>query len=185
MRRSWEGFAKSPAVQELIASGGDLLVVFEVVAFSIAAEVPAFNLVNHQRMIIRNRATLHFAELNQRRLERLAISEVLTILVELVVPLVAGALVVDPPIAPGLLVAAVHLVVVGLEPRLGGVARHKAIVENHRAGGVLLVHKPQDTQRVRILEVGANLILQCVLDERWMAAKSSHHGRAFGHHKLT
>src|SRR5580692_11199905 len=112
MRGSWEGFTESPAVQKLVASGSDLLMVFEVVAFSIATELSVFNLVNHQRMIVCNRATLHFAELDQRRLERLTISEVFAVLIELVVPLVARALMVNPPIAPRFLIAAVHLVVV-------------------------------------------------------------------------
>jgi len=105
-----------------------------------AAKLAALDLANHQRMIVRDGAAFHFAKFDQSGLQWLAISEVFAVLVKVVIPLIARALMVVPPAAPGLHVAAVQLFAVGFVPGLRGVSRDESVIEHHGARWVFLVH---------------------------------------------
>ncbi len=105
-------------------------------------------------------------------------------LVELVVPLVAGALMLIPPAAPLLLVAAVELVVPGLVPGLRGAAGrgYEAVVEDDAAAGVFGAHGGEDGDGVGVAEVGADLVLEAVLDDGGMRAEGFDHLDALDEH---
>jgi len=79
-----------------------------------------------------------------------------------------GRLMLIPPAAPLLLVGAVQLWIVRLKPGLRGLARRRdeAVVGGRCSGWVFGAHGFEDGDGVGIVEVGADLVLQAVLDDR-------------------
>ena len=89
-------------------------------------------------MVVGCGAAFHLAKLCKNFFPRTLIGKVSRRFVELVVPLVARALVLIPPVAPLLLVAAMELRVPRFVPCLCGTAwwRDEAVVEDDAAAGV-------------------------------------------------
>ena len=105
--------------------------------------------------------------------------------VELVVPLVAGALVIVPPAAPLFLVGAVELSFQGsyqacAAERGGG--EKPSLRAMVRLGSSLRM-AARMAKCVGVAEVGADLVLERVLDERGVGAEGSDHGDALGDHE--
>ena len=95
-----EGFAELPFVEEFVVGGEDLFVVGEVVAVAAVHEVGLGDLVDHEGVVVGCGAAFHLAELGEDVFEGGLVGEVGGGFVELVVPLVACALVLIPPVAP-------------------------------------------------------------------------------------
>ena len=148
-------------------------------------EVGLGDLVDHEGVVVGRGAAFHLAELGEDVFEGSFVGEVGGRFVELVVPLVAGALVLIPPVAPFFFVGAMELVVPGLEPGLRGVARRcdEAVVEDDAAGGVFGVHGFEDGDGVGVFEVGADFVLQAVDDDAGVRAVGLHHLDAFDEHE--
>ena len=90
-----------------------------------------------------------------------------------------------PPEGEGLLVGAMDVVVPWFVPCLRGVAgrRREAVVEDYGAAGVFFVHGFEDLEDCRIVEVGADLVLQCVLDDGKMRTVGFDHLDALDEHE--
>ena len=80
--------------------------------------------------------------------------------------------------------AFLQVVIPGLVPGLCGGARRsdEAVVEHDAARGVFVVHGLEDGEGVGILEVGAELVLQAVLDDGGVRAEGFHHLDALDEH---
>ncbi len=147
-----EGAAELPFVEEVVVGGEDLFVVGEVVAVAAVHEVGLGDLVDHEGVVVGCGAAFHLAELGEDVFEGGLVGEVGGGFVELVVPLVARALVLIPPVAPFFFVAAVELFIPWFEPCLRGLARRgdEAVVEDDAAGGVFGAHGGEDGDGVGV-----------------------------------
>ncbi len=143
------------------------------------------DLVDHEGVVVGCGAALHLAELGEDFFEGGFVGEVGGGFVELVVPLVACALVLIPPVAPLFLVAAMELFVPGFVPCLRGLARRRdeAVVEDDAARWVFGAHGGEDGDGVGVFEVGADFVLQAVDDDAGMRAVGLHHLDAFDEHE--
>src|SRR6202012_185212 len=101
-----ECLAEAPSVEELLVACDDLFVVGEVVACAAVLPVGVGDLVDHQRVVVGSGAAFHLAVLGEDILVGGFVGVLGGGLVELVVPLVAGALVIVPPGSPGFFVGA-------------------------------------------------------------------------------
>ena len=180
-----EGAAELPFVEEFVVGGEDLFVVGEVVAVAAVHEVGLGDLVDHEGVVVGCGAAFHLAEFGEVLAVGRAIGEVGGGFVELVVPLVACALVIVPPEGEGLLVGAVNRIVPGFVPCLRGVAgwRREAVVEDYGAAGVFFVHGFEDFEDCGVVEVGADFVLQRVLDDRRVRAVGFDHLDALDEHE--
>ena len=181
--------AKSPAVDELVVGGENLAVVGKVVAgirglVADPRSARVSQLMQHQRVVVRRGAALHLAELADGLALRRLVGELRRRFIELVVPLIARALMLVPPAAPLLLIAAMQLGVPWREPGLRGGTRRcdKAVVQHDAAAGVFGAHRLQNRDGVGILQVRADLVLHAVLNDRGVRAIGLHHLHALDEH---
>ncbi len=160
--------------------------MWSVVAVAAVHKVGLGDLMDHEGVVVGRGAALHLAELGEDAFGGRLIGEVGGGFVELVVPLVACALMVVPPEGEGFLVRAMDVVIPGLVPGLRGVAGRgrEAVVEDYSTAGVFLVHGFEDFEDCGIVEVGADFVLQGVLDDRRVRAVGFDHLDAFNLHKL-